>query len=279
MPGTVGLVGQLIGTQKLLTAAERLRGKSRSSPAKASSNDLYVTASLDLRPRSASPVETDVRRGETQSHAPPKSLLVAWKRWPDHDVGASPAHHRELQQLASASRLPLSPPGCFPSDAARGQTEEASDENHPAPFRAAYQPEWAVEMLRFLGSELSLDVDEVFEECDGPRLFAGHDLSGQPWLVAETSRTAVEATWICARHSPRALACVRGGRAEVKDALRHSIDGTVVVVRLVSTTMVADRLLLCAELGNDLLPDIHWCVGRPRSESGLSIATAAGASP
>ncbi len=121
-------------------------------------------------------------------------------------------------------------------------------------------------MLRFLGSDLSLDVDEVFEECDGPQVFAGHDVSG-PWLVAEIFRTAVGATWLCARHSPRALACVRGGQAEVRDALRHSIDGTVVLVRMETTTMVADRLLLCAELGEELLLGVAWRVGSPRRDS------------
>ena len=34
-------------------------------------------------------------------------------------------------------------------------------------------------MLHFLGSELDLEVDEVWERYDGPRLFAGHEVSGR----------------------------------------------------------------------------------------------------
>jgi hypothetical protein len=113
-------------------------------------------------------------------------------------------------------------------------------------------------MLRFLGSDLSLEVDEVLQQCDGPRLFAGHDESGQPWLVAEIWRSAVNAKWLCAPQSPRALEYVRSGRAPVRDALRHSIDGTVVLVTVERATMVGDHVLLCAELRDDLLPDPDW---------------------
>jgi hypothetical protein len=109
-------------------------------------------------------------------------------------------------------------------------------------------------MLRFLGWDLSIDVDEVFEHGDEPQLFAGHDAWGEQWLVAETSRTPAGVTWLCARHSPRALACLRAGRAQVSDVLRHSIDGTVVLVTLEDATVVADHQMLCAELGDNLLP-------------------------
>ena len=118
-------------------------------------------------------------------------------------------------------------------------------------------------MLRFLGWDMSLDVDEVFEQGDWPRLFAGHDAAGQQWLVAEISRTPVDATWLCARHSARGLACLRAGRAQVRDVLRHSIDGTVVLVTLAQASVVADHLLLCAELDDDLLPGTDWTVGDP----------------
>ena len=115
-------------------------------------------------------------------------------------------------------------------------------------------------MLHFLGSELDLEVDEVWERYDGPRLFAGHEVSGQKWLVAEIHHTPFGAKWLCAPQSPRALECVRGGRAEVGDALRHSASGTVVMVTLEAATLVADRVLLCAELHDDLLPPAGWRV-------------------
>jgi hypothetical protein len=113
-------------------------------------------------------------------------------------------------------------------------------------------------MLHFLGSDLSLEVDEVLQQSDGPRLFAGHDESGQRWLVAEIWRSAVNAKWLCAPQSPRALEYVRCGRAQVRDALRHSIDGTVVLVTVECATMVDDQVLLCAELKDDLLPAADW---------------------
>ena len=115
-------------------------------------------------------------------------------------------------------------------------------------------------MLHFLGCELDLEVDEVWERCDGPRLFAGHEVSGQTWLVAEIHHTPFGAQWLCGHQSPRALECVRGGRAEVGDALRHSANGTVVMVTLEAATVVADRVLLCAELHDDLLPPAGWRV-------------------
>ena len=113
-------------------------------------------------------------------------------------------------------------------------------------------------MLRFLGSDLSLVVDEVLQHCDGPRLFVGHDESDQSWLVAEIWRSAVNARWLCAPQSPRALEYIRNGRAPVRDALRHSIDGTAVLVTVERAVMVGDNVLLCAELSDDLLPAADW---------------------
>jgi hypothetical protein len=113
-------------------------------------------------------------------------------------------------------------------------------------------------MLRFLGSDLSLVVDEVLQQWDGPRLFAGHDESDRSWLVAEVWRSPVNAKWLCAPQSRRALEYVRCGRAPVRDALRHSIDGTVVLVTVERALMIGDHVLLCANLPDDLLPAADW---------------------
>ena len=131
------------------------------------------------------------------------------------------------------------------------------------------------EMLHFLGSELDLEVDEVWERYDGPRLFAGHEVSGQKWLVAEIHHTPFGAKWLCAPQSPRALECVRGGRAEVGDALRHSASGTVVMVTLGTATLVPDRVLLCTELHDDLLPPTGWRVPSRRLEPSSSQSPSA----
>jgi hypothetical protein len=74
--------------------------------------------------------------------------------------------------------------------------------------------------------------------------------------------------------SVRALECVRGGRAEVIDALRHSADGTTVIVTLEAATLVADRVLLCAELHDDLLPAAGWRVSSLGLEAVRGAVTA-----
>jgi hypothetical protein len=113
-------------------------------------------------------------------------------------------------------------------------------------------------MLHFLGSDLDLDVDETFERYDGPLLFAGHDFLGQGWLVMEVVRTVWKVSWLCAPQSQRALECVRSGQADVRDALRHSATGAVELVTLEKGQVIADRMLLCAQIGNDLLPLPGW---------------------
>ena len=133
-------------------------------------------------------------------------------------------------------------------------------------------------MLHFLGTELDLEVDEVWECYGGPRLFAGHEVSGQTWLVAEIHQTPSGAQWLCAAQSPRALECVRVGQAEVGDALRHSANGTVVMVTLEAANLVADRVLLCAELHDGLLPAAGWRVPSHCLEPHLGAVTAGPAS-
>ena len=77
------------------------------------------------------------------------------------------------------------------------------------------------EMLHFLGSELDLEVDEVWERYDGPRLFAGHEVSGRD------SPHALRPNGLCPSVAS-VLECVRGGRAEVARLATFS-HGTVLV--------------------------------------------------
>ena len=72
-------------------------------------------------------------------------------------------------------------------------------------------------MLHFLGTELDLEVDEVWECYDGPRLFAGHEVSGQTWLVSGNSPHAIRGPMaVCRSVASGAGVCPRragrGGR-------------------------------------------------------------------
>jgi hypothetical protein len=108
-------------------------------------------------------------------------------------------------------------------------------------------------MRRLIGSKLDLDVDEVFGRDDRRPVFAAHDVLGQRWLVAEVGRSPAGVKWLCAPQSSKAIECVRSGRADVRDALRHSADGAVVLVTQTDAEAVADLLLRCADVGEDLL--------------------------
>jgi hypothetical protein len=115
-------------------------------------------------------------------------------------------------------------------------------------------------MLHFLGSGLALDVEEVLEWDEGPILFTGRDFEGQCWLVAEVGRRGTRAAWLCAPQSPRAIQCVMSGEAEVRDAIRHSANGTAEVITLDAARLVEDQTLLCGDVPEEYLPAPGWRV-------------------
>jgi hypothetical protein len=126
-------------------------------------------------------------------------------------------------------------------------------------------------MLHFLGSGLALDVEEVLEWDEGPILFTGRDFEGQRWLVAEVDRRGTRTAWLCAPQSPRAIQCVMSGKADVRDAIRHSANGTAEVITLDGSEPVEDQVLLCGDLPEQYLPAAGWRVEQattPRAETG-----------
>jgi hypothetical protein len=129
----------------------------------------------------------------------------------------------------------------------------------PAAWRA--KQEKSVNRVRnpLVGSGLALEVDDVFARA-GARVdvFSAHDPTGCRYLVAHTRGRGKAGTWLCAPVSERALACVRSGQAELRDAFAHSSTGAVDLVT-VSTRPgrrpeFHESLRLCCELTDDELP-------------------------
>jgi hypothetical protein len=113
-------------------------------------------------------------------------------------------------------------------------------------------------MLHFLGSDLALDVDDVLDWRDGPILCTAHDFEGRRWLVVEVARSTARTAWLCARQSARAIECLLSGRVEVRDAIRHSLNGTVEVVAVDQGQLVEDHQALCSDLPDEDLPAPGW---------------------
>lgn len=117
--------------------------------------------------------------------------------------------------------------------------------------------------------DLGIEIDEVLVVGETePSLFAGHDVSGQQYLVAEARHDAKSTTWLFAPISPLALRCIIDGRADPCDALRHSATGYVNRVTVTSDRLpaVEETVQLCRELGDDDLAMAHQVTtGRDRT--------------
>jgi hypothetical protein len=123
-------------------------------------------------------------------------------------------------------------------------------------------------MLRFLGSDLELFVDEVLDDHDSV-VRAAHDYEGEHWLVVQVDHNPDRLAWVCAPSSVRALREVATGRATMRDALRHSLTGTVEVVTVDHGRAVPDRCLCCAGLPADLLTPADARIRRRRRNGSL----------
>jgi hypothetical protein len=99
-----------------------------------------------------------------------------------------------------------------------------------------------------------VEIDEVLDWHDGPSLFTGHDLSGRRYLAVQVASTPAERSWLVAAISPVALRCVLAGRAELRDAFRHTPTGFVETFRMDRAGRVTQSVSLCADLSEDDLP-------------------------
>jgi hypothetical protein len=114
-------------------------------------------------------------------------------------------------------------------------------------------------MLIFCGFEIELFIEGVLARDDGPRLCWARDYAAQQWLVCRVGDDPEHLAWLCAPVSERAVEAVMSGRATPRDAIRHSVTGTVELVAVDCGRAVPDRCLLCAHIPEDLLPgdDCH----------------------
>jgi hypothetical protein len=134
----------------------------------------------------------------------------------------------------------------------------------------AGKQEYAVNRVRnpLGGSGLALEIDDVFARTGGRvDVFSAHDPTGSHYLVAHTHGRGRAGTWLCAPVTERALACVRSGQADLRDAFAHSSTGAVELVT-VSTRPgrrpeFHESLRLCRDLTDEELPEAGIRFGRP----------------
>jgi hypothetical protein len=108
-------------------------------------------------------------------------------------------------------------------------------------------------VLTFFGFELELFVDEVLDRQD-PLMHSARDFRGEHWLIVQVDDDPEHLVWVCAPISVRALRSVTAGLASPRDALRHSLTGTVEIVTVDRGRAVPDRCLRCAIIPETLLP-------------------------
>src|SRR5436309_81490 len=90
---------------------------------------------------------------------------------------------------------------------------------------------WVV-MLRFCGFDLELIVQAVLSADQVPALYCARDFTGRQWLIAQVDDDPAHLAWLCAPISERAMRAIVNGQACPRDAVRHSLTGTVELVTI-----------------------------------------------
>ena len=111
-------------------------------------------------------------------------------------------------------------------------------------------------MLRFFGYDLALTVETVVAGDGAPSLSIGRDDQGGKWLIAQVGFEPSQMAWLCAPVSARAAYAVVARQADARDAIRHSLTGTVELVVVNAGQVTPDRCLLCRDLPDELLGSI-----------------------
>ena len=117
--------------------------------------------------------------------------------------------------------------------------------------------------MRFFGYDLELTVQTILAAGAGPSLFTASDPQGTSWLVAQVGYEGSNLAWLCAPLSELASQAVVDGRADPRDAVRHSLTGTVELVTVGEGRAIHDRCLLCGDLPQELLSAIPDYVAVP----------------
>jgi hypothetical protein len=110
--------------------------------------------------------------------------------------------------------------------------------------------------VRFFGYDLELTVDTILAERAGPSLFTASDDDGAGWLVAQVGYETSWLAWLCAPLSELASQAVVKGSADPRDAIRHSLTGTVELVTVTEGRAALDQCLLCGDLTEELLSSV-----------------------
>lgn len=110
--------------------------------------------------------------------------------------------------------------------------------------------------MRFFGFDLELTVETVLAAGSAPSLFTASDPDGSGWLVAQVGYEGSRLAWICAPMSDLAARAVVEGTATPRDAIRHSLTGTVELVTVSDGRAAMDQCLLCGDLSDELLSAI-----------------------
>lgn len=117
--------------------------------------------------------------------------------------------------------------------------------------------------MRFFGFDLELTVETVLAAGSAPSLFTASDSDGFGWLVAQVGYEGSRLAWLCAPMSDLAAKAVVEGTATPRDAIRHSLTGTVELVTVSDGRAAMDQCLLCGDLSEDLLSAIPAPVSAP----------------
>lgn len=110
--------------------------------------------------------------------------------------------------------------------------------------------------MRFFGYDLELTIETVLAAGSAPSLFTASDPAGAGWLVAQVGFERSQLAWLCAPMSDRAARAVVDGSATPRDAIRHSLTGTVELVTVTDGRPEQDQCLLCGDLTEELLSSI-----------------------
>jgi hypothetical protein len=110
--------------------------------------------------------------------------------------------------------------------------------------------------VRFFGYDLELTVETILAAGSAPSLFTASDSDGEGWLVAQVGYESSRLAWLCAPLSERAAEAVVQGCADPRDAIRHSLTGTVELVTVTEGRATLDQCMLCGDLTEDLLSSI-----------------------
>jgi hypothetical protein len=103
-------------------------------------------------------------------------------------------------------------------------------------------------------ASLDIEIDEILDWHDGPSLFIGHDRAWRHYVAVQVGSGTTHRRWLCAAISRRALRCVLTGRADLRDALRHTPTGYVDVLTIDQWGRVVESQQLCGDLSDDALP-------------------------